>query len=108
MTQDAIAPLSPAPLNSGEPTGLGGCGGTVTLVEGGTFCLSNRLGDVEPGLPHGLFFRDARVISRWELLVDGKPAEALSVLSPEAFAARFVLRRPPQAGFGRQHPARGA
>ncbi|GAA5057074.1 amylo-alpha-1,6-glucosidase [Nocardia callitridis] len=98
MSADAIAPESPSPLNSGEPTGLGGYGGTVTLVEGSTFCLSNRLGDVEPGLPHGLFYRDARVLSRWELLVDGKAAEALSVLSPEAFAARFVLRRPPQAG----------
>ncbi|MEV6429548.1 glycogen debranching N-terminal domain-containing protein [Nocardia sp. NPDC051463] len=91
-------PQSPRPLNSGEPTGLGGCDSSVTLVEGATFCLSNRLGDVEPGRPHGLFFRDARVISRWELLVDGKSAEPLSVLSPEAFAARFVLRRPPQAG----------
>ncbi|MEU7765186.1 glycogen debranching N-terminal domain-containing protein [Nocardia sp. NPDC049190] len=89
--------MNPAPLNSGEPAGFGGCG-SVTLVEGGTFCLSNRHGDVEPGKPHGLFFRDARVLSRWELLVDGKPAEPLSVLSPEAFAARFVLRRPPQAG----------
>ncbi|MEV6337928.1 glycogen debranching N-terminal domain-containing protein [Nocardia vinacea] len=98
MTADAGAASNPAPLNSGEPTGLGGCGNSVTLVEGGTFCLSNRLGDVEPGHPHGLFFRDARVISRWELLVDGQPAESLSVLSPEAFAARFVLRRPPQAG----------
>lgn len=98
MTADVGAVPNPTPLNSGEPTGLGGCGGSVTLVEGGTFCLSNRLGDVEPGRPHGLFFRDARVISRWELLVDGKPAESLSVLSPEAFAARFVLRRPPHAG----------
>ncbi|MFQ6395160.1 glycogen debranching N-terminal domain-containing protein [Nocardia sp. KC 131] len=93
-----LAPQDPAPLNSGEPAGLGGCDGSVTLVEGATFCLSNRLGDVEPGRSHGLFFRDARVISRWELLVDGQPAEPLSVLSPEAFAARFVLRRPPQAG----------
>ncbi|WP_439957089.1 amylo-alpha-1,6-glucosidase [Nocardia altamirensis] len=94
---DLTAALSPAPLNSGEPTGFGGAG-AVTLVEGGTFCLSNRLGDVEPGRPHGLFFRDARVVSRWELLVDGCPPEPLSVLSPEAFAARFVLRRPPSAG----------
>nr|WP_068066650.1 glycogen debranching N-terminal domain-containing protein [Nocardia xishanensis] len=70
----------------------------MTLVEGGTFCLSNRLGDVEPGRPHGLFFRDARVLSRWELLVDGRPPEPLSVLSPEAFIARFVMRRPPHAG----------
>lgn len=97
MTPDTPASSSPAPLNSGAPTGLGGCG-TVTLVAGGTFCLSNQLGDVEQGRPHGLFFRDARVVSRWELLVDGQPAESLSVLSPEAFAARFVLRRPPQAG----------
>ncbi|WP_054812577.1 amylo-alpha-1,6-glucosidase [Nocardia arizonensis] len=98
MSVDAGSPPDPAPLNSGEPTALGGCGGSVTLVDGGTFCLSDRLGDVEPGRPHGLFFRDARVLSRWELLVDGKPAESLSVLSPEAFAARFVLRRPPQSG----------
>ncbi|RBO96753.1 amylo-alpha-1,6-glucosidase [Nocardia puris] len=87
----------PAPLNSGEPAGFGGAG-SVTLVEGATFCLSNRLGDVEQGRPHGLFFRDARVLSRWELMVDGKPAESLSVLTPEAFIARFVLRRPPQEG----------
>lgn len=88
----------PSPLNAGEPAGLGAYGETITLVEGGSFCLSDRRGDVEPGRPQGLFFRDARVISRWELLVDGKPPEPLSVLSPEAFAARFVLRRPPQAG----------
>ncbi|MCP2287444.1 amylo-alpha-1,6-glucosidase [Nocardia amikacinitolerans] len=93
----ASAASGPAPLNSGEPAGFGGAG-SVTLVEGGTFCLSNRLGDVEPGRPHGLFFRDARVLSRWELLVDGRPAEPLSVLSPEAFIARFVMRRPPHAG----------
>ncbi|WP_433732940.1 amylo-alpha-1,6-glucosidase [Nocardia sp. CA-129566] len=98
MTAEVGSTPNPAPLNAGEPSGFGGCGGSVTLVEGGTFCLSNRLGDVEPGRPHGLFFRDTRVISRWELLVDGIPAESLSVISPEAFAARFVLRRPPHAG----------
>ncbi len=78
---------SPSPLNAGEPAGLGGNGGNVTLVEGGTFSLSDRLGDIEPGKPQGLFFRDARVISRWELMIDGKRPEPLSVLSPEAFAA---------------------
>ncbi|MFC4374845.1 glycogen debranching N-terminal domain-containing protein [Nocardia halotolerans] len=95
---DPVQPSSPSPLNAGEPAGLGGHSGNVTLVEGGTFCLSDRMGDVDPSKPHGLFFRDARVISRWELLVDGKQPEPLSVLSPEAFAARFVLRRRPQAG----------
>ncbi|WP_282779740.1 MULTISPECIES: glycogen debranching N-terminal domain-containing protein [unclassified Nocardia] len=89
---------TPAALNAGEPSTLGGGGGTVTLVEGSTFCLSDRLGDVEPDTPHGLFYRDARVLSRWELRVDGQRAEPLSVLSPEAFTARFILRRPPRAG----------
>ncbi|RMI30205.1 amylo-alpha-1,6-glucosidase [Nocardia stercoris] len=70
----------------------------VTLVDGSTFCLCDHAGDVEPGTPQGLFFRDARVLSRWELRVDGQRPEPLSVLSPEAFTAQFVLRRPPRAG----------
>src|SRR5258708_1772419 len=76
---------------------LGG-GGPVTVVEGTTFCLSSATGDVVPGTPHGLFFRDARVLSRWELRLDGEPPHPLSVSAPEAFAARFVLRRRPLAG----------
>ncbi|MRH91593.1 amylo-alpha-1,6-glucosidase [Nocardia sp. SYP-A9097] len=88
----------PSVINGGEPSALGGTGGAVTLVEGSTFCLSDRIGDVEPGTPYGLFYRDARVLSRWELRLDGQRPEPLSVLSPEAFTARFILRRPPRAG----------
>ncbi|MBU3067392.1 amylo-alpha-1,6-glucosidase [Nocardia sp. NEAU-G5] len=87
-----------SPLNAGEPATLGGAGGAITLVEGSTFCLSDRVGDIEPGTSHGLFYRDARVVSRWELRVDGHRPDSLSVLSPEAFTARFILRRPPRAG----------
>ncbi|MBF6327575.1 glycogen debranching N-terminal domain-containing protein [Nocardia transvalensis] len=89
---------APTALNAGEPSAVGGPGGAVTLVEGSTFCLSDRVGDVEPGTAHGLFYRDARVVSRWELRVDGQRPDPLSVLSPEAFTARFILRRPPRAG----------
>ncbi|MFI5777116.1 glycogen debranching N-terminal domain-containing protein [Nocardia sp. NPDC051570] len=89
---------APAALNAGEPSTVVGPGGAVTLVEGSTFCLSDRVGDVEPGTAHGLFYRDARVVSRWELRVDGQRPEPLSVLSPEAFTARFIGRRPPRAG----------
>lgn len=85
----------PSPLNGGEPALLNG---SVTLVEGSTFCLSDRIGDVESGTAQGLFYRDARVVSRWELRVDGQRLEPLSVLSPEAFTARFILRRPPRSG----------
>ncbi|MCL6615227.1 MAG: hypothetical protein K6U03_11560, partial [Firmicutes bacterium] len=66
-------------------------GGTVTLVEGSTFCLSNSSGDIQPSASHGLFFRDARLLSRWELRLDGQQPHALSVITPEAFAADFLL-----------------
>lgn len=83
------------PLNAGEPTVVGDA---VTLVEGATFCLSDSAGDVDPGNAHGLFVRDARVLSRWQLRLDGHRPQPLSVLAPDAYAARFVLRRPPLAG----------
>jgi len=69
----------------------------VTLVEGATFCLSDRHGDIRAGRSHGLFFRDARVLSRWELRIDGQATESLSVEPTEAFAAQFILRRAPRS-----------
>ena len=75
-----------------EPATVAQRGGLVTLVEGSTFSLCDRAGDVVTGGPTGLFVLDARVISTWQLLVDGQPLEALSVDSPEPFAATFVSR----------------
>lgn len=86
----------PQPLNGSEPVGAGT--GVVKLVDGTTFCLSQRGGDIEPGGSDGLFFRDARIVSTWRLLVDGRSAQTLSVLGTEAYGARFVLRRPPLPG----------
>jgi glycogen debranching enzyme len=88
----------PSAFNSGSPAAIGSGCETVILVEGGTFCLSDRYGDMLMGKSHGFFFRDARVLSRWELRVDGQPAESLCVESAEAFAAQFILRRPPRSG----------
>jgi len=85
-------------LNAAQPAPVTSASGTVTLVEGSTFCLSDGNGDVTPGTGHGLFFQDTRVISRWELRLDGQPPHPLSVLTPEVFAARFVLRNPPRGG----------
>ncbi|UXA05987.1 amylo-alpha-1,6-glucosidase [Mycobacterium sp. SMC-2] len=88
----------PTAFNCGAPVAIGAGSETVTLVEGGTFCLSDRHGDVLVGTSHGLFFRDARVLSRWELRVDGQVAEPLTVESTDAFAAQFISRRPPHSG----------
>ena len=57
--------------------GLGPCS-PATLIEGSTFCISEPGGDILPGRPQGLFVRDTRVLSRWELTVDGKEPQPLS------------------------------
>jgi glycogen debranching enzyme len=72
--------------------------GVVTLVEGVTFALSGRTGDIRPGAEQGLFFRDTRFLSRFELTVDGQALEPLSAALTAPFSATFVGRRPPRPG----------
>ncbi|WP_313673924.1 glycogen debranching N-terminal domain-containing protein [Mycolicibacterium sp.] len=71
---------------------------TVTLVEGSTFCVSADTGDIRRNKPHGLFVADTRILSCWQLAVDGKPAQGLSVLedAAEPYRATFVGRVPPR------------
>jgi glycogen debranching enzyme len=83
---------------AGEPPSLGSLGGTVTLVEGAGFCVCGRTGDIDPEQPHGLFFRDTRLLSRWQLLVDDAPPEPLATMEAEPFATTFVARAQPRAG----------
>jgi glycogen debranching enzyme len=71
-------------------------GGTVTLVEGSTFCISEPGGDIAHGQPHGLFVRDTRVLSRWALAVDGRTPKPLTVQQPEPYAATFIGHLPPR------------
>ncbi len=92
------ASARPQPFNATEPVPTQGNTEVVTLVEGATFCLSDRNGDVTPGAAQGLFVRDARVLSRWQLHLDGRRLQPLTVLGMDAFAGKFVLRRPPLPG----------
>jgi glycogen debranching enzyme len=69
--------------------------GLVTLVEGSSFCVSGRSGDISPGHPQGLFFRDTRIVSQWELQVDAGTPEVLTVVPHEPYRATFVARIPP-------------
>lgn len=71
-----------------------GPGGTVTLVEGGTFAVSDPLGDILPGGAHGLFHEDTRFLSHLELQVDGGKPELLAARAIDPYSARFVLRLP--------------
>jgi hypothetical protein len=72
--------------------------GAVTLVEGQTFCVSSRSGDITPELPHGLFVLDTRVLSRLELRLNGHITETLAVARLDPFSATFVCRGAPLAG----------
>jgi glycogen debranching enzyme len=66
---------------------------TVSILEGNTFVVSDRRGDVEasPTDTHGLFHNDTRFLSRWILTVDGQRPNVLSVDSLNYFASQFFL-----------------
>src|SRR5947209_8961769 len=81
-----------------SPPVLSGDGGTITLIEGSTFCLSSTTGDVLPDRPQGLFVSDTRVVSGWRVRVDGMAAEPLTTLDGDRYRATFVGRIPPRRG----------
>ncbi len=65
----------------------------VKILDGNTFVVSDRRGDVEASLtdPTGLFSSDTRFLSRWVLTVDGQRLNPLSVDDLHYFEARFFL-----------------
>jgi glycogen debranching enzyme len=69
---------------------------TISILDGSTFVVSDRRGDVDagPDTPHGLFFRDTRFLSRWRLTVNGGPPEVLSTEDIDYFSAQFFLYPP--------------
>ncbi len=73
--------------------------GTVTLVEGSSFCISLPNGDIHPEYPHGVFYQDTRILSRWNLTVNGQPLEPLGAETKEPYRALFVGRVPRSDGY---------
>ncbi len=73
-------------------------GGRMTLVEGSAFLICRPDGEVAPDSAEGLFFRDSRFLSRWNLLVNGQVPEQLAASSPDPFSATFVGRIRPRPG----------
>src|SRR3954453_11743808 len=71
-------------------------GGPVTMVEGATFCVSGRSGDMDPAAPQGLFYRDTRVLSAWQLGTDEGALQVLAVLVKDPFRGVFVSRVVPR------------
>jgi hypothetical protein len=70
------------------PSGLN----AVTVVEGSSFCISTESGDIYPGQAQGMFYQDTRILSRWQLTLNGIPLEPLMGRTFEPYRAVFVGR----------------
>jgi glycogen debranching enzyme len=58
------------------------------VLDGNTFFVSDRAGDVEPGdRPNGFFHADMRHLSRWRLLINGRPTYVLTSRSVDYYSA---------------------
>jgi glycogen debranching enzyme len=77
---------------------------TLSVLDGSTFVVGDRLGDVraDEGREHGFFSADTRFISRWALRVGAAPLELLSLHQSAHFDAQFFLT--PTVGPDEQAP----
>lgn len=66
---------------------------TVSVLEGSTFVVGDRSGDVRPGggREHGFFSDDTRFLSLWELEIDSTPLTLLGLDQSTHFLAQFFL-----------------
>lgn len=71
-------------------------GDTVSILQGDTFVVSDRRGDVDasPDEPQGLFYQDTRFLSRWRLTIGGRSPRLLSTDDVNYFSAQFFLVPP--------------
>ncbi|MEO6858785.1 MAG: glycogen debranching N-terminal domain-containing protein [Solirubrobacteraceae bacterium] len=66
---------------------------THSVLDGSTFVVGDRLGDIcaHDGREHGFFAQDTRFISRWVLQVGSSPLGLLGLDQSSHFAAQFFL-----------------
>ena len=71
-------------------------GDLISVLDGSTFVLSGRTGDIDagPGQPHGFFYKDTRHLSRWVLTVNGVAPAVLSTDNVEYYFVQFFLAPP--------------
>jgi glycogen debranching enzyme len=66
---------------------------TVSILDGNTFVVSDRRGDMEatPTENHGLFLNDTRFLSRWVLTINGRRPNVLSSDTLHYFRSQFYM-----------------
>jgi glycogen debranching enzyme len=68
----------------------------VSILDGSTFLVSGLNGDIDagPAQPQGLFFKDMRHLSKWQLTINGLPLDVLSTDSLEYYYAQHFCVPP--------------
>jgi len=68
-------------------------GESVSVLDGNTFAVSDRRGDMEGGVgdDRGLFRQDTRYLSRWVLTIDGQRPNVLSIDDTVYYKAQFFM-----------------
>jgi glycogen debranching enzyme len=74
----------------------------VQILEGSTFVVSDAIGDMPEGVVAGLFHRDTRHVSKWELTIDGKRPVVLTSAPVDYYSASFTLTNPELPGLPAQ------
>jgi glycogen debranching enzyme len=90
--------MSVEPWELKEGVALGQPSGVITLLEGSSFCISGRSGDISAGTPQGYFSSDSRFLSSFELRLDGESLEPLTVAPLHPFEAVFAARARGRSG----------
>ena len=81
-----VAPQAPIPTSD-----------HVTVLDGPSFCRSGQAGDIAAQRAQGMFVKDTRIVSTWELLLDDQPLIPLAAVGDEPFSATFVCRAAPRS-----------
>jgi glycogen debranching enzyme len=70
--------------------------GQISILEGSTFIVSKENGDIDAAMDatDGLFYRDTRHLSRWDLRINGRELAALSAEVIEYDEVFFFLIEP--------------
>ena len=89
-------PGLPTPGGRSLPPDLGP--GAVAVLEGVSFMYSDGTGDVPSGSIGGLVHADTRLLSTWELLIDGHRLLPLRSGNTEHYSAVFFLTNPELPG----------
>jgi glycogen debranching enzyme len=98
-THDASMAEARDPLDD-KPPELGP--DAVQILEGSTFAVSDAIGDMPEGVVAGLFHRDTRHVSKWELTIGGKRPVVLTSAPVDYYSASFTLTNPELPGLPAQ------